>query len=256
MSRGLGRRIARSLDEHRRQLLLAVAVLALSGAAGALVLPGADLAVGGVARLFVVLAGLAAGVAGVWTVVQMAGDETGGRRADPFDRVPEHVEVGVDELVGADVNEHIDRYESQHGWRRQRTIRTVRDRLGTTVVDTVVDVDGVDRDTAVDRLSDGSWTDDDRAAALFAEPGAIQRSIDDRVADWAIGDSFARRVEAVIDELRRRHAPRRRTAIERLDGKRTEPRRTAVRIRSADEESPEDDAGSPDRAVPSQEVEP
>lgn len=243
MTSELGPRIGRALYDHRRSLLLGVALSSLAGAAAVLVVPGADLAVGGAARAFVVLAGLGAGIYGVWTVVEMAGDETTVRRADPFDRIPEHVEVGVDELVGDDVNEQLDRYDALHGWRRQQTERTVRDRLATTVVDTIVDVDGVDRETATARLDDGSWTDDARAAALF-EPGTIQRSVEDRVAEWVTGDRFVRRVEAVIDELRRRHEPRRRTPIEHLDGNRNEPRHEAVRIRSGDTDSQADEAAS------------
>lgn len=232
----LAPRVARFLYAHRRPILLAVGVCSLALAAAVLLVPGAVVVLGGGVRAMVVLAGLAAGLIGMWTVVRMTDDGPVPRRPGPFDRVPEHVEVGVDAVVGDGVNETLDRYTAQRRWREQRTARVVREQLGDAVIETIVDTEGVDRETAVARLSDGSWTDDELAAELFAEPGTIERSLDERIAEWVRGDPFARRVEATVDELGRRHEARRRTPLESLDGMRREPRTSSVRIVSADGE--------------------
>ena len=56
---------------------------------------------------------------------------------------------------------------------------------------------------ATERLEDGSWTDDPRAAAFL---GASNASIPlrTRISDWARGETFDRRAERAISELQAR----------------------------------------------------
>lgn len=80
----------------------------------------------------------------------------------------------------------------------------VRERLRSTAVAAVVRAEDVDPETARERLRDGTWTDDESAAALFAAdaegrtPGGVEAAFRQRVERAA--SELASRIESTGGE--------------------------------------------------------
>lgn len=83
---------------------------------------------------------------------------------------------------------------------RDRT--AVRERLERVAVAVLARTDGIGAETARERLEDGTWTDDLRAAAFFSTRVAIELSLAARLrAAIASNVAFRNRARDAIDEL-------------------------------------------------------
>ncbi|WP_436907225.1 DUF7269 family protein [Halosimplex marinum] len=105
----------------------------------------------------------------------------------------------VDHLVGEDVDGALDALTdpeaSRDGWKRV----DVENRVRELAVEVLESETGADAEDAVELLETGEWTDDPRAAAYLGED--VTAPVRVRVADWASGDPYRRRVEATVAEL-------------------------------------------------------
>ncbi|QLH79315.1 hypothetical protein HZS55_19340 [Halosimplex rubrum] len=101
-----------------------------------------------------------------------------------------------DRLVGDAVDEVLDALgdpeTTDSGWRRSDVEARIRDLAVEVLRETGTD----DAEAA---LETGEWTDDPRAAAYLGDD--VPLSVRVRVADWASGAPYRRRVEATVAEL-------------------------------------------------------
>lgn len=85
----------------------------------------------------------------------------------------------------------------------------IRDRLESTAVTVLVEVEEIDPAEARDRLASGDWTEDEVAAAFFAHEPAISPSIRERLRRFLAGEStFARRARRAAIALAERDGER------------------------------------------------
>jgi uncharacterized repeat protein (TIGR01451 family) len=115
---------------------------------------------------------------------------------------------------GADFAELIDavslvgRRKLTSDWKPESTTETPREHLRETLQELAVGIlamtDGWPRETAIDRLDDGTWTDDDQATSFFSEGFCPPVS---RLAYFPVGDTdlpYAKRARHVVSELSER----------------------------------------------------
>ncbi|NEU58201.1 hypothetical protein [Halorussus sp. MSC15.2] len=156
----------------------------------------------------ILLFGVAAGLLGANAFRESAtgassGDSESGPHAVGFDRrtrdrVPErgyydeHRTTGetVDSVLGANPDETDDLYARR---------RNVRGRIRETAISVVADAERIDSETAADRISAGSWTDDPRAAAFLG--GRHLAPLRTRIRDWASGERFERWATRAVAEI-------------------------------------------------------
>ncbi|GAB3028458.1 DUF7269 family protein [Natronobiforma cellulositropha] len=96
--------------------------------------------------------------------------------------------------------------ESQHGYRtRLKNRRDARNALSEVATRTLVECCGLSRAEALERLEEGTWSDDPRANAFLSDETDLPRRI--RFLDWLWGRRYQRGLEATLAELERRREP-------------------------------------------------
>ncbi|SFR88083.1 hypothetical protein SAMN05216559_0443 [Halomicrobium zhouii] len=100
--------------------------------------------------------------------------------------------------------ERVDERLAGVSWREGETRAELADRIERAAVATLVRTEGWTPAEARERLRDGTWTDDERAAALLSD-GEDQPSVSDHVRALATGETpFQRRADHAVAELHRR----------------------------------------------------
>lgn len=107
-------------------------------------------------------------------------------------RVGRAIDEHVEALVGDDASVN-----------RDGAVDEVWRHLRETAVETMVDVEGMDRETASARIGDGTWTEDPRAAAFLGGEAAPPLPVWLRIADFLRGAPAARRIEATVEAIQR-----------------------------------------------------
>lgn len=176
----------------RRWLATAGAVAVLLGV-GVVIDPGLATAIGLATDRVVVLA--LAGLALLQGLVAVAGRLTGRRRT----AAPPEVEARIPAAVpGTAFDERLADLPDHRVQRRDEERAAVRERLEGVAVDVLV-ARGLDEPTARRHLAAGTWTDDERAAALFVPAADRELSLGARMRD-AFGSelAFARRARRAV----------------------------------------------------------
>ncbi|MEZ3117734.1 hypothetical protein RYH80_17590 [Halobaculum sp. MBLA0147] len=202
------RRVVRAFD--------AVALLALVGAAATLagVVPDAVVrTLAGVARPTLGVLGLLTAVLVLvtWNRSGTDADEPDHHEfgVPPHPAPPERVPAGDGVPPGARValaageDDRIARATT----RREFGGQSVEERLREAAVAAVVRDTGVDESVAAERVADGSWTDDPRAAALLADGEEPTVPPSEALRDWIAGERTPRTVRATVREIERRASP-------------------------------------------------
>lgn len=186
-------------------LVVAVTAVALPGLVP---VPGAEVVRS--TRSLAMLLGTFAGLVGLYVVY--AGRERAPQADDgPFelprseqreravsDASPDLVGADIDDLVAA-VDGRVDPYSGLEA----SYAADVRRELRETVVTLLVDRRGWSAEEARRRLDAGSWTDDPRAASFLGDETVPDPPLGTQLRDWASGESFDRRVQATVAEIRR-----------------------------------------------------
>lgn len=179
-----------------RRLPLAVGLLALlAGAAMVLgLLPTLPEEARSLPFVVVVLAGALLGAAATFTRAET------GPRSEPLPAPERAADAGT---PGAAIDRRLARIESDDEARA-----ALEERLEAIAVATITRTEGCSPTEARDRLADGTWTDDERAAAFFAtDPPAP--AIGDHLRSLATGVTpTRRRATHAIDELHERRGQR------------------------------------------------
>lgn len=187
-------------------------LLALGGIAGLCavvfrVLPSLPGPVSGLGSLFtapLLVAGLAVLVAGFGAVVALRAAEPPGSDP-PFETAPEQPRFHELEQVGATVDDPFDAVTGSNADLSSVLTRSrrsdVRRELRNTAVEVLANVEDISQRRASDRIAEGHWTDDERAADLLGDGDATRPSLSTRVEDWLAGAGFERRVRATVAEL-------------------------------------------------------
>lgn len=186
--------------------LKGIGTLALIGALVVAVVPGV---LASVPALRVVASPLLIGPLGVLAAVLAlqafrAGGETDAREYPTPEY--ENREPADAPRIGRAVDERIERLlgdEAASGTVRDGVVDDAREHLRDTAVETMVDVEGMDRETATARVRDGTWTDDPRAAAFLGGEAAPALPVWLRIADWLRGAPAVRRIEATVEAIHR-----------------------------------------------------
>lgn len=186
-------------------LVAALAVVALPG----WVVPPLDLANGTVRSLrsFALLLGSFVGILGLGVAYYRDPGreaEAGGAESIELPAAnPEQPHGRTNEAVGTRLDEHLDvvgdvvddtHSEAYSAYKIEQSLRGLAVRV-------VADAADCSLDRAREHVDRGTWTDDVRAAAFVGGDEATSRSLQTRLRDWASGRSFARQVEATVDEL-------------------------------------------------------
>ena len=109
---------------------------------------------------------------------------------------------GGGDRVGADLDRTVaavDRTVSSRA--RVRREASVLPPLREAAISAVARSEGISRTAAAERVAEGTWTDDERAAALLADEGAAPLPLSVRIVDWFHGDAFERSVDATLAEV-------------------------------------------------------
>ncbi|EFW92996.1 hypothetical protein ZOD2009_06554 [Haladaptatus paucihalophilus DX253] len=145
----------------------------------------------------------AGGLLAIWSLgdgVTDERDEIWQPRTDPERaHYDEHRTSGSDVDDGLGLSGNLGLESRERRSRRATTRRHVR----RAAVETLAG-DGYTKTEARERLEDGSWTDDPRAAAFFGASSA-DIPLRTRITDWARGQTFDRRTERAVSELRERN---------------------------------------------------
>jgi len=177
-------------------LALALA-LALVGGLGGRAFADAVGAVVWPARPFVYFFAHFALVLGAWSLWR--GRAAADDGADVTVPTPASADDTGERLVGEDIDEAIDALTDPetagNGWKRV----DVQNRVRGLAMDVLRAETGGDAEEVAALLESGEWTDDPRAAAYLGDD--VPAPVRVRVADWASGDPFRRRVEATVAEL-------------------------------------------------------
>ncbi|MGA9400508.1 DUF7269 family protein [Haladaptatus sp.] len=219
MMRLVGRAIGRAAghvgrlfrtDQSRERILLAAGVVSLTCAFLVVfvpqVVPEATVRplVGWIAKPMTIflLAG-AGGVLAIWSLKDGVVDE---REVIWQPRTePEKAHFHEQRTTGSDVDDGLRLSEVLGIEARERRSRraTARRHVRRAAIETLR-AEGDTKQEAAERLEAGSWTDDPRAAAFL---GASNASIPlrTRINDWARGETFDRRAERAVSELRTRN---------------------------------------------------
>ncbi len=108
--------------------------------------------------------------------------------------------------VGRAIDERIERLlgdDTEASTARDGVVGDAWQHLRETAVETMVTVEGMDRETANARIRDGSWTDDPRAATFLGGEEAPPLPLWLRIADWLRGAPSVRRIEATVEAIER-----------------------------------------------------
>lgn len=173
-------------------LLLALGVAFVPSVA-VLLRPLAGLTGTGTLLLF----GAVAGLLGLWSFKQGVGDNADADLWTP-QKMPERAYYDEHRTAGADVDTVLEDEEIQSGPRTD-----ARSRIRQTAVSVVANAENCSNGEANGRLNDGSWTDDPRAAAFFANRGVTTVPLRTRIRDWASGEAFQRQARHAVSELER-----------------------------------------------------
>lgn len=148
-----------------------------------------------------------AGVTGLLTLASHAVRSMGGDAAEPADRTgltdAASTRLGAEGWTLTDpIDEAVEPPEigtnTYHLTARGKTRRSARNRARRLAIETVSSVEGRSREAAANRVRDGAWTDDPRAAAFVGSPRLPLRI---RFVDWLTGAGYRRGLEATLDEL-------------------------------------------------------
>jgi len=93
--------------------------------------------------------------------------------------------------------------ESTSGADRNLAAGTIHDELFSLAVETLAAAEGCDSGAAAQRVTNGDWTDDPRAAAFLGDESVPRVPVRLRIVDWVRGEPVARRVEATVDAIAR-----------------------------------------------------
>ncbi|WP_158059432.1 DUF7269 family protein [Halorussus halophilus] len=145
----------------------------------------------------VLLVGAVAGLLGLWSFKQGVGDTDEADLWTP-QKLPERAYYDEHRTAGADVDSVLDEEEVMAGPRNE-----ARSRIRKTAVSVVANAQDCSGGEANGRLNDGSWTDDPRAAAFFAERGVADVPLRARIRDWASGEAFERQARHAVAEMER-----------------------------------------------------
>lgn len=148
----------------------------------------------------VVLFGLLAGLLGVRAVRETATGEADRERWTPTP-APERAYYeeyrtagrAIDSVLGAD-REEAAKFDARR--------RDARGRIREAAVSVVGADEGIDRETAAERIAAGTWTDDPRAAAFLG--GRDLAPLGVRIRDWASGRRFERWATRAVAEIEAR----------------------------------------------------
>lgn len=192
----------------------AVGCLALVAAVAVLVVPGTvapplELAAETVRSLrsFAMLLGAFVGFFGLYVAYNRdVGADAVDSHSDAVELPAANPDVADDVdhgAVGTDLDERIERIggmvdgtpdEAYDAYKVRRSLRDLSIRVVASTADCSLD-------RAREHVDRGTWTDDVRAAAFVGGEDAPERPASMRLADWASGRSFDRRVEATVAEL-------------------------------------------------------
>ncbi|WP_226012818.1 DUF7269 family protein [Halomicrobium salinisoli] len=193
---------------------MAVGCLALAVALGALVVPARYLAIldaetTGALRVWILLLAAFVGLVGLG-VTYARSESTVRVREEPVELATAAPETRYWERDERTAGTAIDDAIRRMGWRvdatsawQSRTARETRDHLRNLTVRVLASETGLSEEVAVERVVDGSWTDDPRAAAFLGGASAPERPLPIKVRDWLHGAAFRRQVEATVDEISR-----------------------------------------------------
>jgi len=190
--RGLGGRRVRLAAAAVGAVAFATALAVVAGVGGERFADAVD-AVVWPARPLVYFVAHFALVLGAWSLWRgrSTDEEADVSLPDPVD-----ADGSDDRLVGDAVDEVLDALGDPEtaggGWRRV----DVENRVRSLAVDVLSEAGTDDPEAA---LATGEWTDDPRAAAYLGDD--VPLPVRARVADWAGGDPYRRRVEATVAEL-------------------------------------------------------
>lgn len=193
---------------------IAVGCLALAVALGALVAPARllaalDAGTTGALRVSILLLAALAGLLGLGVTYARA-ESSAPVASEPVELASAAPETRFwdrdDRAAGTAIDDAIRRM----GWRvdarsawQSRAARETREHLRNLTVRVLASETDLSEATAVERVADGTWTDDPRAAAFLGGDAAPERPVSVRVRDWLHGAAFRRQVEATVDELAR-----------------------------------------------------
>lgn len=190
--RGLGGRRVRLAAAAVGAIAFATALALVAGVGGQRFADAVD-AVVWPARPLVYFVAHFALVLGAWSLWR--GRSTG-EKADVSLPEPGDADGSRDRLVGGSTDEVLDALGDPEAPVKGRRRVDVRTRIRSLAVDVLREAGTDDPEAA---LATGEWTDDPRAAAYLGTDVPLPVRI--RVADWASGDPYRRRVEATVAEL-------------------------------------------------------
>jgi hypothetical protein len=180
----------------------------------------------------IVLVGIAAGLLGAQALRQTASDAAVGkrahRRADASDserwtpeRAPEKAYYDEYRTTGSQIDSVFELEPGESSNRPARE-RTARQRIRRIAISVVAADENVSEAAAAERIADGTWTDDPRAAALVG--GHHLAPLRTRIRDWASGERFERWATHALAEIEARErgeANAERFESNEYDGERT-----------------------------------
>jgi len=139
--------------------------------------------------------GLAAGLVVLWALAGLR-SSTSRTAGLPDSRASEHSGRRV---AGADFDSKVARHANATSLEASWYDRDVRHRLTELAITVLREHTDADDESAAAALAEGSWTDDPRASAYFADGARPPLRL--RLVDWANGGRYERQVEAVTDAL-------------------------------------------------------
>ncbi|WP_135825238.1 DUF7269 family protein [Halorussus ruber] len=161
--------------------------------------------------LAIVLFSVAAGLLGAQALRQTASDaadfedEKRNRDASPDrwtpERAPEKAYYDEYRTTGSQIDSVFELNPGESSDLRARE-RTARKRIREIAVSVVAADENVSEEAAAERIADGSWTDDPRAAALVG--GHHLAPLRTRIRDWASGERFERWATRALAEIEAR----------------------------------------------------
>jgi len=172
-------------------LALAVAITTGVGGDPLSRLPGSGLLGEGTVGLL----GIAAGLVVLWALAELR-SSTSSATGLPDSRASGDSDRRV---AGADFDSKVNRHANATSLEVSWYDRDVRHRLEELAVSVLREHTDADEESAAAALADGTWTDDPRASAYFADDARLPLRL--RLLDWASGSRYKRQVEAVTDEL-------------------------------------------------------
>ncbi|WP_276254390.1 DUF7269 family protein [Halomontanus rarus] len=116
-----------------------------------------------------------------------------------LEHVTETIDISLERYELGD-----DRFErGKRSRQRHEARRTIRE----TAIEVLAAGHDVSVPDATSRISDGTWTDDPRAAAFLSTDASLPLRV--RIVDWAFGARYRRGLEAAVEEIDRLDAAHR-----------------------------------------------